>query len=124
MPANQPAEIHALFQAAFNAHDATGLSELYEESAVLVTGPGTTARGRGAIGNALQSFFAMKPVMRLETASVLEGDGLALLEGKWVLIGVGSGGDPVQITGTSREVVRRQPDGTWLYTLDDPGAGR
>jgi uncharacterized protein (TIGR02246 family) len=124
MPAHKPAEIHVLFQAAFNAHDSRALSDLYEENAVLVTGPGKSVRGRTAIGSALRSFFAMKPVMRLETASVLEADGLALLEGRWVMTGVSGEGDPVQISGTSHEVVRRQADGSWLYLLDDPGAGR
>ena len=124
LPANLPAEIHALFEAAFNARDTAAVLALYEETAVFVTGPGASVTGRGAIGDVLQSFFALKPTMRLETASVLQSNDLALLEGRWVLIGTGPDGDPVQMTGTSREVVRRRQDGTWLYAIDDPGAGR
>ena len=123
-PIQQPAEIHQFFQAAFNARDTAAVLALYEETAVFVTGPGTCVTGHGAIGDVLQSFFAMKAVMRLETASVLQSSDLAMLEGRWVLIGEGPGGDPVQITGTSREVVRRQPGGAWLYAIDDPGVGR
>ena len=124
MPASQPAEIHELFQAAFNARDTQAIVALYEENAVFVTGPGASVTGRAAIGEAFQAFFAMKPVMRLETASVLQNTDLAMLEGRWVLIGAGPEGDPVQLTGTSHEVVRRQPGGAWLYAIDDPGAGR
>jgi len=124
VPANQPDQVHELFQAAFNARDTAAVLALYEETALFVTGPSAAVTGRAAIGEVLQSFFAMKPVMRLETASVLQNDDLAMLEGRWVLMGAGPEGDPVQVTGTSHEVVRRQPDGTWLYVIDDPGTGR
>ena len=124
MPATQPSEIHELFQAAFNTRDAQALLALYEPDAVFVTGPGASVTGHDAIDKIYQSFFDMKPVMRLETASVLQNGDLALLEGRWVLIGASREGDPFQVTGTSREVVRRQPDGRWLYAIDDPGVSR
>jgi uncharacterized protein (TIGR02246 family) len=123
LPATHPAQLHELCQNAFNAANDEALAALYEEDAVFVTGPGSSITGRAAIRNAYRSFWAMKPVMRLETASLVERDDLALLEGKWVLIGASPEGDPVHFTGTSHEVVRRQPDGAWLYAIDDPGAG-
>jgi len=88
VPASQPDQVHELFQAAFNARDTAAVLALYEETALFVTGPGpTVVTGREAIGDVLQSFFAMKPVMRLETASVLQNNDLAMLEGRWVLMG-------------------------------------
>ncbi len=123
MPASHPAQLHELCQNAFNTRDDEALGALYEEDAVFVTGPGTFITGRAAIRKAYVSFWAMKPVMRLETASVVVNGDLALLEGKWVLVGASAEGDPVHITGTSHEVVRRQPGGAWLYAIDDPGAG-
>jgi uncharacterized protein (TIGR02246 family) len=123
LPASHPAQLHELCQNAFNAANDEALAALYEEEAVFVTSPGTSITGRAAIRKAYVSFGAMKPVMRLETASVVQNGDLALLEGKWVLIGASPEGDPIHITGTSHEVVRRQPDGTWLYAIDDPGAG-
>jgi uncharacterized protein (TIGR02246 family) len=124
LPASHPAQLHELCQSAFNAADDEALAALYEEDAVFVASPGTLLTGRAAIRKGYMSFWPMKPVMRLETASVAERGDLALLEGKWVLIGASPEGDPIQITGTSHEVVRRQPDGTWLYAIDDPGAGQ
>ncbi|MCU1235318.1 MAG: hypothetical protein JWP63_3285 [Candidatus Solibacter sp.] len=124
MSATPPAEIHELFQAAFNARDLQAVLDLYEPDAVFVSGPGTFAIGRDAISELFQAFFSRKPVMRLETASVIQNGDLALLQGKWVLIGAGAEGDPIQVTGTSHEVVRRQSDGRWLYAIDDPGPGK
>lgn len=124
MPAHQPAELHELFQFAFNARDLEGLVALYQTGAVFVTGPGASVTGHDAIRQVYRSMFAMKPVMRLETASVLQAGDLAMLESRWVLIGSGAEGDPVQITGSSREVACREANGTWLYAIDDPGVGK
>jgi ketosteroid isomerase-like protein len=37
-----------------------------------------------------------------------------------VLDGTGPDGKPVKIEGQSAEVARRQPDGTWLFVIDNP----
>ena len=125
MPAHQPAELHALLETAFNTRDLDAVLALYEPDALFVTGPATSIAGHDAIRAAYQSFFTMRPVMRLETASVLQNGDLALLEGRWVLIGISADGDPIHTTGTSHEVVRRQPDsGVWKYAVDDPGVGK
>ena len=125
MPAQHPAEIHNLFRAAFNSCSVDGVLDLYEEGAVFVTGPGTSVTGKAALAELLPGFFAMKPSMRLETVSVFEKSGdLALLEARLVVDGTGPDGNAVQLTGTSREVVRRQNNGNWLYAIDDPGIGR
>ncbi len=123
-PASHPGQLHELCQNAFNLRDVEALTALYEEGAVFVTGPGTSVSGRTGIGGIYRSFFAMKPVLRVETASVLLSGELALLESRWVLVGASAEGDPIHVTGTSHEVARRQADGTWQYVIDDPGAGR
>lgn len=43
------------------------------------------------------------------------GDGLALLHANWTYY---RGQD--SIPGLSTEVVRRQPDGSWLFVIDEP----
>ncbi len=104
--------------------DTRAVLALYETDAVFVTGPGVCVTGQEAIGKVFQALFAMKPVMRLETASILENGDLALLEGRWVWkLAPAREGDPMQITGTSREVVQRQSDGPLaLRAIDDPGS--
>ena len=39
---------------------------------------------------------------------------------KWVLEGTGPDGKPIKMEGQSAEVARRQPDGTWLFVIDNP----
>ncbi len=53
--------------------------------------------------------------MALTTVYCIEQGDLALLRNDYT---VDFGGQPV--SGSTTEVVRRQPDGTWLYVIDNP----
>lgn len=125
MRAQQPEEIQSLFTAAFDAGSLDDLLALYEDQAAFATGPDTYVTGKPAIREALAGFLAMKPRLRYASSFTMRaGENLALLQGRWTIAGTGPNSEPVQLAGTSREVVRRQQDGTWLYAIDDPGAGR
>jgi len=39
---------------------------------------------------------------------------------QWSATTTGPDGKPVTVTGNNVEVVRRQPDGTWLFVIDNP----
>ena len=115
MPAQRPQEIHTLFLDAFNRGDVEALVALYEPGAELVTGRGIST-GRDAIREAYKHILANGGRMDLETSTVIEsGDGLALLHASWTVHR-----DEKAIPGLSTEVVRRQPDGTWLFVIDEP----
>ena len=119
MPAYNPAEIHALFEQAFNHADVDALTGLYEPSAVLVVG-GNEVVGRENIRNALESLVAGRGRMTLETRAVVASHlGLAVLHGGWLIeCPTGTGSETRR--GLSTEVVRKQPDGTWLFVIDSP----
>jgi len=120
MPARQPTDLHSLFVDAFNRLDEDALIALYEPDATLIPEPGSTVRGHEAIREALGNFLALRGTITLDTIRVYEAGDLALLHGHWTLTGKGPDGNPLQMEGRSSEVVRRQSDGTWLYTLDNP----
>ena len=115
MPASTPQEVHALFLEAFNRADIDALAALCEPIAVFVT-QNEKAVGRDAIRAAYRRILAEGGHMDLTTTTVLDsGDGLALLHATWTF----RRGDQ-QFHGISTEVVRRQPDGSWLFVLDEP----
>jgi ketosteroid isomerase-like protein len=115
MPAPTPQQIHALFLDAFNRGDIETLVALYEPGAVLALGNGS-AIGHAAIRRAYQRLLPDGARMQLETAAVLEsGDGLAVLHASWTYH---RGQEAV--SGMSTEVVRRQPDGSWRFVIDEP----
>ena len=49
----------------------------------------------------------------------MQGD-IALLRAEVHLVGTAPDGIRVEINNHTAEVVRRQPDGSWLYTIDHP----
>jgi len=96
------------------------LLELYEEDAVFAPEPGVAVEGRRAIRSALQPFLDMKARMSGEVQKVLEGPHTALVSYRWELEGTGPDGTPVRLEGTSSDVLRRRPDGSWGVLIDDP----
>jgi ketosteroid isomerase-like protein len=120
MPAQKPEELDVLFANAINAGDIEAALKLYEPGACLMPEPGEVASGTAAIREALGGLLNMKPRLTLDARKLAETGGIALTTAKWVLEGTGPDGKPMKIEGQSAEVARRQPDGTWLFAIDNP----
>jgi len=122
MAARRPEEVDQLFAQAFSAGDLEALVALYEPAAMLVPQSGQLATGREAIRDALQGLLTLCGEFRMEVKSVVETSDLALVRADWSLVGTAPGGCLVNLSGRAAEIVRRQPDGTWLYVIDNPFA--
>jgi ketosteroid isomerase-like protein len=119
MPAMTPEQIHRLFEDAFNDGDIDNLMLLYEPDAVLVPQPGSVATGTEQVRAALQGYLALNGRITLDTKLVLPVGDLAYMSNTWSLNGTGPDGSPLTLGATTAEVARRQPDGTWLYVIDN-----
>ncbi|MEU1668670.1 nuclear transport factor 2 family protein [Streptomyces sparsogenes] len=108
--ATEPEDLARLFVERANAGDAEGIAELYEPDAVLAYPPGSRTVGREAIRAVLEQMLAQVPRFEVEPAlpTVRNGD-LAITSTR-----------PADNTGGRVQVVRRQPDGTWLRVIDRP----
>jgi len=121
MTAHEPEEAHRLWGERFNAADLDGLLALYEPNATLVPQPGQAASGAEAIREALGGFLDLKLAFDwVETRPAIRAGDLALLHSRWTLSGTGPDGSPLNLSGTTADVVCRQPDGTWLLAIDNP----
>ena len=109
-----------MFVDSFNAGDLDGLMALYEQDAALVPQPGQIITGTEGIRNALTGLLALKGTIAINTRTVVPAGELALLHGEWTLKGTGPDGNAVELAGRASEVVRRQPDGSWRYVIDNP----
>ncbi len=109
--ATEPEDLARLFVERANAGDAEGLAELYEPDAVLAYPTGSQTVGREAIRAVCEQLLAHGSHFDLEEAlpTVRNGD-LALTSTR-----------PADNTGGRVQVVRRQPDGSWLRVIDRPG---
>ena len=123
MLAKTPEEIDRLFVQAFSAHDLDALVALYEPDAVLVPQQGQTVTGRDAIRETLKGFLTLCGEFRSEVKSVVQTGDLALVRSDWSLVGTAPGGCPVDLSGCGVAIVRRQPDGSWLFVIDNPFCG-
>ena len=103
-----------------NSGNLEGLLTLYEDQAAFAAQPGTLAHGLEGIRGALAGFIAMKGILDLKVTRVLEAGGLALVTGVWTFDGTGPDGQPVTLTGQNADVLRRQPDGSWRFVIDNP----
>lgn len=108
--AAEPEDLARLFVERANAGDADGLAELYESDAVLAYPPGSETVGREAIREVCARMLEHVSHFELEEAlpTVRNGD-LALTSTR-----------PADDTGGRVQLVRRQPDGTWLRVIDRP----
>jgi uncharacterized protein (TIGR02246 family) len=105
-----PEDITRLFVECANAGDAEGLAALYEEHAVMAYPPGQVTVGRDAIRVLWESVLATPAKFEPEPPlpTLVSGD-IAL-----------TSTPPKDGAGARAQVVRRQPDGTWLRLLDQP----
>jgi uncharacterized protein (TIGR02246 family) len=120
MKVYQPQDMNSAFAEAFNSGDIENLMALYEPGAVLVPKPGQVVEGTQAIRAALQELLALKGHMQSENQYALVHGDIALLRAKVNLTGTAPDGNRLEINNHTAEVVRRQPDGSWLYILDHP----
>jgi uncharacterized protein (TIGR02246 family) len=106
--------------AGINSGDLEGLMRLYESNAAFATEPGTLAPGHAGIRGALTGFISMNGTLDLQVTRVLEVDDLALVIGVWSFDGTGPDGEAVRLEAQNADVLRRQPDGTWRFVIDNP----
>jgi len=119
--AGTPEAADRLFGERMNAGDLNGLVALYEGGATLVRQDGTPATGHEAIRTELSGILAAKPHIVMNVKTIRRGgNNVALLYNDWHGSATDEHGKTVQLTGCAVEVVRRQPDGRWLFVIDDP----
>ena len=120
MGATSPEMTAGMFIERFNAGDAGGMVQLYEDDAVFTYDGEEKAIGRGQIERALAGFMMAKLKMRGEVVSIHVSGDRALTRMRWELVD-SSGG--VQSSAISCEVQRRGADGLWRFVIDDATAG-
>jgi ketosteroid isomerase-like protein len=107
--ATEPEELSRLIVERLNRGDVDGLVALYEPDAVLALDDGQVATGSHEIRKAYARLVAGQPTFEPGTQRpTLRSGDLALTSSR-----LANGAVTV-------EVARRQPDGTWLWVIDQP----
>jgi ketosteroid isomerase-like protein len=108
-----PEDITRIFVERANEKDVEGLLALYEPNAVLAFPPGAQTEGHEAIRPILQGMVdhAPAPFELEDPAPTIYFEDIALTSTQ-----------SRDETGTRCQVVRKQPDGSWLRIVDRPEA--
>jgi ketosteroid isomerase-like protein len=108
-PALDPEDLARFFIARANAGDVDGLVALYQADAILVGPDGQPLVGAAAIHDFYAGLLKDKPAFQagVQRPAIRHGD-IALTSSR-----LANG-------AVTAEVARRQPDGAWLWIIDQP----
>ena len=123
--ANTPEDVSRLIGEAMTAKDIDAALSLYEPDATFAIPKGFgegSVTGLDGLRKTLTGFLTMSPELRINAEkgkTLLSGD-VAMVTGNWTLKGTGPDGKSMEANGRFADVVRRQPDGNWLFVIDNP----
>lgn len=109
--AREPDDLSRMFLLRANAADVAGVVALYEPGAVLVGRNHELLVGTEAIRRFYERLLASRPQFSGRPQPVVRHGDLALTSTQFT---TASG------RAATAEVARRQPDGTWLWAIDNP----
>jgi ketosteroid isomerase-like protein len=111
--AQTPDQLATFLISRMNAGDVDGVVALYESEAVLVLPGGKVARGTNNIRDFYANLLADRPKLEAgEQSAPLINGSIAITS------------SILQNGTVTVEVARLQPDGSWLWSIDNPAIGK
>jgi len=118
MFAATPEEVDKLFFEAMNRADLQACVDLHERDARWYMGSEQIFTGKVEIREQLRLFLTAKPTFSYKIQSLPNAGGdVAMVICDWKMAGNNDDGTPITMSARSIEVVRRQSDGRWLYSI-------
>ena len=117
------AQIHSVIEtnnAAVAVGDIDTILATFEPNGVLIGEPGTQAKGSPALRAAFSQFLAISPQISITEHDVIQADDIALHSSTWTMTGKTPDGFPIEQSGFSVVVLRRQANDQWLMVIDNP----
>lgn len=105
---------------AFHRGDMAGVMGCYTADAVVVFDRQAPVSGHDAIEQKFRQAMALKPRFEYAGHEVFVAGDTALHIAPWVMTATLPDGASVEDRGLSVASLRRQADGRWLMTIDDP----
>jgi uncharacterized protein (TIGR02246 family) len=110
--------------AAVAAGDMNAILATFEPSAVMAAQPGINVTGTAALRGAFNQFLAISPKITVTSQETIQAGDIALHSYTWKMSGKTPDGSPVEQSGFSSVVLRKQADGRWLMVIDNPFGDR
>ncbi|MEV4189936.1 YybH family protein [Streptomyces toxytricini] len=108
------------FQHCVRSGDLDAAMDCFDPDSVYVTGPGAYVRGLEEIRTAVSAYVSVRPDLRAHRwAGLAAGDIVAWVD-EWTIKATLPDGTVLDMSGVSSDVLRRRPDGTFIYLVDNP----
>lgn len=120
MAVTHPDQIHDTFEKAVNSKDVDALLDLYDPDGVVVEFDGSRTTGHAAMRASFEAMTGMIRHLRGTDRKLVVAGDVALSSASWTAEIALPDGSVVTQQGTTAEVSRRRPDGTWNVLIDDP----
>lgn len=119
MAGETPQEVQRQWAKLVSAGELEGVLELYEMDAALLAQPGQVASGIDAVRKTMEMLIGMETKFTLRDAIVAEAGDVALVLTPWTATAKGPDG-PMDMAGTTSDVLVRGSDGAWRFKIDNP----
>ncbi|GAA4139018.1 hypothetical protein GCM10022216_16700 [Sphingobacterium kyonggiense] len=116
----QPEDMNNTFAKAYNSGNVDNIDLLFEMDAKVVTYDKSIISGRNEYHKEHLNLLKLGGKMTSVNQSCIIFEDIALLSAEWKINTRNEDGRPMEISGKSTEVIRKQKDGTWLYVIDNP----
>jgi uncharacterized protein (TIGR02246 family) len=120
MKTSGPLDVITQLVRAMNAQDLETAMTLFEPGAAFVLNPDVVVSGTSGVRRALEGFMAMNPTLTIEAQQLVQAGDVAQYCARWNIKGTDLTEAAVQLSGRSSSILRRQPDGRWLFLVDNP----
>jgi ketosteroid isomerase-like protein len=110
---------------AFNSQDVEAAAAMYHPDASVVSleqvhGSSSIARGSDAIRQLMGGYIGLKPHMDVVVHHTTVAGDFALCRSQWLISGVDKSGKAVEVHHHGMEVMRKLPNGEWVFFIDHP----
>lgn len=116
----QPQDMNQAFADAYNSKNIQQIMKLYTKDAKLVNEDGTVAAGLTQIQKIQTELLKIGGHFTAKNLSTVVVGDTALLNAHWHISTKDKNGKPLELSGFTSEIVKKQPNGTWLYVIDNP----
>lgn len=116
----RPEDMFPRLEQALNVGNIEAALALYEEDAAFVTGDGELARGREGLRAVFEGMVNAKIITKGTPVRTMVVKDLALVFVQYTGTVPMSDGTEMHLSGLSTDVLRQQPDETWLSVIDNP----
>jgi ketosteroid isomerase-like protein len=89
----------------------------YEKTALVIAAPDQRLSGEAAIKQFTVQAIALP--LKFGAREIVEGDGIALHYSAWTMSLPNGSGGMNELSGRTTDLLRRQPDGRWLISIDN-----